>query len=311
VAGASVPRTPRQAFSDWSRRRATRDTAAAVLFLAPFMFFYFALKLWPIVYGFWVSLHRWETIGMGTTFVGAQNYERIAQDRLFWEAVIHTLLFTALATPALIGLGLGLALVLNRALPGRGVFRSVYYLPAVLSTAVIGLIFLAVLRADETGLLNKLLSLVGIGPIPFLLDANVAMPSIALAALWWTVGFNMLILLAGLQNIPPEITDAARVDGANGPRLFWHVTLPLLRRPLMLVTVLQIIACFQVFGLIDVMTKGGRGGATRSLVYYVFERAFMHGQLGYASAIAICLFAIVFVLSITQLRIFRRSEDAV
>jgi multiple sugar transport system permease protein len=311
VAGASVPGTPRRAFSDWSRRRATRDTVAAVLFLAPFMIFYFVLKLWPIVYGFWISLHRWETIGMGNTFVGAQNYERIAQDRLFWEAVIHTLLFTALATPALIGLGLGLAMALNRALPGHGVFRSVYYLPAVLSTAVIGLIFLAVLRADETGLLNKLLSLVGIGPIPFLLDANVAMPSIALAALWWTVGFNMLILLAGLQNIPPEITDAARVDGASGPRLFWHVTLPLLRRPLMLVTILQIIACFQVFGLIDVMTKGGPGGATRSLVYYVFERAFTQGQLGYASAVAFCLFAIVFVLSITQLRIFRRSEDAV
>jgi multiple sugar transport system permease protein len=311
MARATLPRTPLRRFSAWGRRRATRDTVAAVLFLAPFMFFYVALKLWPIVYGFWISLHRWETIGMGNAFVGAQNYERIAQDRLFWEAVIHTLLFTALATPALIALGLGLAMVLDRALPGHGVFRSVYYLPAVLSTAVIGLIFLAVLRADETGLLNKLLSLVGIGPIPFLLDANVAMPSIALAALWWTVGFNMLILLAGLQNIPPEITDAARVDGASGRRLFWHVTLPLLRRPLMLVTVLQIIACFQVFGLIDVMTKGGPGGATRSLVYYVFERAFTQGQLGYASAVAFCLFAIVFVLSVTQLRIFRRSEDAV
>ena len=101
------------------------------------------------------------------------------------------------------------------------------------------------------------------------------------------------------------------MDGASGWRLFRHITLPLLRRPLMLVTILQVIACFQVFGLIDVMTKGGPGGATRSLVYYIFERAFGQGQLGYASAIAFCLFAIVFVLSITQLRLFRRSEDAV
>lgn len=269
------------------------------------------LKLWPIVYGFWISLHQWETIGTSARFIGLQNYERIVQDRLFWQAVSQTVLFTAIATPALIMLGLGLALALNRALPGGGVFRTVYYLPAVLSTAVIGLIFLAVLRSDETGLLNKLLSLVGVGPVPFLLDATTAMPSIALAALWWTVGFNMLILLAGLQNIPEEVTDAARVDGASGWRLLVHITLPLIRRPLTLVTILQVIACFQVFGLIDVMTKGGPGGATRSLVYYIFERAFNHGQLGYASAIAFGLFAIIFVLSITQLHFFRRSEDAV
>jgi multiple sugar transport system permease protein len=293
------------------QRRVARDAATAALFLAPFLILYVLLKLWPIVYGFWISLHRWETIGTGARFIGLQNYERIVQDQLFWQAVSHTVLFTAIATPALIGLGLGLALALNRALPGGGVFRTVYYLPAVLSTAVIGLIFLAVLRSDETGLLNKLLSLVGIGPVPFLLDANTAMPSIALAALWWTVGFNMLILLAGLQNIPDEVTDAARVDGASGWRLLVHITLPLIRRPLTLVTILQVIACFQVFGLIDVMTKGGPGGATRSLVYYIFERAFNHGQLGYASAIAFGLFAIIFVLSITQLHLFRRSEDAV
>jgi multiple sugar transport system permease protein len=293
------------------QRRAARDATTAALFLAPFLILYVLLKLWPIVYGFWISLHQWETIGTGARFIGIQNYERIIQDRLFWQAVSQTVLFTAVATPALILLGLGLALALNRALPGGGVFRTVYYLPAVLSTAVIGLIFLAVLRSDETGLLNKLLSLVGLGPVPFLLDANTAMPSIALAALWWTVGFNMLILLAGLQNIPEEVTDAARVDGASGWRLLVHITLPLIRRPLTLVTILQVIACFQVFGLIDVMTKGGPGGATRSLVYYIFERAFNHGQLGYASAIAFGLFAIIFVLSITQLRFFRRSEDAV
>jgi multiple sugar transport system permease protein len=293
------------------QRRAARDAATAALFLAPFLVLYVLLKLWPIVYGFWISLHQWETIGTGARFIGLQNYERIVQDRLFWQAVSQTVLFTAIATPALILLGLGLALALNRALPGGGVFRTVYYLPAVLSTAVIGLIFLAVLRSDETGLLNKLLSLVGIGPVPFLLDATTAMPSIALAALWWTVGFNMLILLAGLQNIPEEVTDAARVDGASGWRLLVHITLPLIRRPLTLVTILQVIACFQVFGLIDVMTKGGPGGATRSLVYYIFERAFNHGQLGYASAIAFGLFAIIFALSITQLHFFRRSEDAV
>jgi multiple sugar transport system permease protein len=293
------------------QRRIVRDSVTAGVFLAPFLVFYVLLKMWPIAYGFWISLHRWETIGMGNTFIGAGNYERIGADRLFWEAVTNTALFTAIATPLLVGLGLGLALILDRAVFGRAAFRALYYLPAVLSTAVIGLIFLAVLRADQTGLLNKLLSIFGLGPVQFLLDSNTAMPSIALAALWWTVGFNMLILLAGLQNIPAEVNDSARVDGASGWQLLWHITLPLLRRPLVLVTILQVIACFQLFGLIDVMTKGGPGGATRSVVYYIFERAFAHGQLGYASAIAFCLFVILFVLSVTQLRLFRRGEDAV
>jgi multiple sugar transport system permease protein len=125
-----------------------------------------------------------------------------------------------------------------------------------------------------------------------------------------TVGFNMLILLAGLQNIPGEVIDAARVDGASGWRQFVWITLPLLRRPLMLVTILQFIACFQVFGLVDVMTRGGPGGATRSLVYYLFERAFTNGQLGYGAAIASILFLILFVVSISQLRFFRRQDDA-
>jgi multiple sugar transport system permease protein len=291
--------------------RVGADTRVAYLFLAPFLFFYVGLKLWPIAFGFWISLHHWETIGTNIRFVGIGNYQRIAQDRLFWEAVQHTLFFTALATPALIGLGLALALLLDRIVFGGGVFRTLFYLPNVLSTAVIGLLFLAVLAGDERGLVNHFLGYLGIGPIPFLLSAETAMPSIALAALWWTVGFNMLILLAGLQNIPDEVNDAARVDGADGLQLLWRITLPLLRRPLMLVTVLQVIACFQVFSLIDVMTRGGPGGATRSLVYYIFERAFGQGQLGYGAAIAFVLFAILFVLSITQLRLFRRSGDVV
>jgi multiple sugar transport system permease protein len=268
------------------------------------------LKLWPIVHGFWISLHNWSSIGGNPTFVGTQNYERILQDALFWRAFGNTVLFTALATPSLIVLGMALALVLNRSLPGGGIFRTLFYLPNMLSVSVISLIFVAVLTADSSGLINNVLANLGIAPIPFLLNQQTAMPSIALAAVWWTVGFNMLILLAGLQNIPSDVLDAARVDGADGWRQFVWITLPLLRRPLMLVTILQFIACFQVFGLVDVMTRGGPGGATRSLVYYLFERAFTNSQLGYGSAIASILFLMLFVVSILQLRFFRRQEDA-
>jgi multiple sugar transport system permease protein len=286
------------------------DARAAILFLLPFLVPYVVLKLWPIVHGFWISLHNWSSIGGNPTFVGTQNYERILQDALFWRAFGNTVLFTALATPSLIALGMALALVLNRSLPGGGIFRTLFYLPNMLSVSVISLIFVAVLTADSSGLINNVLANLGIAPIPFLLNQQTAMPSIALAAVWWTVGFNMLILLAGLQNIPSDVLDAARVDGADGWRQFVWITLPLLRRPLMLVTILQFIACFQVFGLVDVMTRGGPGGATRSLVYYLFERAFTNSQLGYGSAIASILFLILFVVSILQLRFFRRQEDA-
>jgi multiple sugar transport system permease protein len=317
-AGADAARVVEASAGTRARARRARrgvkvgsSARAAVLFLAPFLVFYGALKLWPIAYGFWISLHRWETIGTSVRFVGLENYERIAQDRLFHDALEHTLVFTGIAAPALIGLGLVLALVLDRIAFGRGIFRPLLYLPNVLSTAVIGLIFLAVLAGDERGLVNHVLSRFGIEPVPFLLNAGTAMPSIALAALWWTVGFNMLILLAGLQNIPDEVLDAARVDGASGWAMLARITLPLLRRPLMLVTILQVIACFQVFSLIDVMTRGGPGGATRSLVYYILERAFTHGQLGYGAAVGFVLFALLFLLSVTQLRLFRRSGDAV
>ena len=290
--------------------RLSSDARAAILFLLPFLVPYVVLKLWPIVHGFWISLHNWSSIGGNPRFVGTQNYERILQDALFWRAFGNTVLFTALATPSLIVLGMALALVLNRSLPGGGIFRTLFYLPNMLSVSVISLIFVAVLTADSSGLINNVLANLGIAPIPFLLNQQTAMPSIALAAVWWTVGFNMLILLAGLQNIPSDVLDAARVDGADGWRQFVWITLPLLRRPLMLVTILQFIACFQVFGLVDVMTRGGPGGATRSLVYYLFERAFTNSQLGYGAAIASILFLILFVVSISQLRFFRRQDDA-
>ena len=290
--------------------RLSSDPRAAILFLLPFLLPYMVLKLWPIVYGFWISLHNWSSIGGDPTFVGIQNYQRILYDRLFWQAFRNTVLFTAMATPALIALGMGLALVLNRSLPGGSIFRTLFYLPNMLSVSVISLIFVGVLMGDSSGLVNNFLGNFGIEPIAFLLNQYTALPSIASAAVWWTVGFNMLILLAGLQNIPSEINDAARVDGASGWRRFVWITLPLLRRPLMLVTILQFIACFQVFGLVDVMTRGGPGGATRSLVYYLFERAFTNSQLGYGSAIASILFLILFVVSILQLRFFRRQDDA-
>ena len=220
----------------------SHDTRAAILFLLPFLVPYVAFKLWPIVHGFWISLHNWSSIGGSPTFVGAQNYERILQDALFWRAFGNTVLFTGLATPTLIVLGMALALILNRKVPGGGLFRTLFYLPNMLSVSVISLIFVAVLTADSSGLVNNVLAAFGIEPISFLLNQQTAMPSIALAAVWWTVGFNMLILLAGLQNIPSDVIDAARVDGANTFQIFRRIMLPLAQPAIVTVGLLTFLA---------------------------------------------------------------------
>ena len=157
--------------------------------------------------------------------------------------------------------------------------------------------------------MNVVLDAAGGQPRSWLLDVALAMPTIAVTKIWWSAGFNMLIFLAGLQDIPQELYEAARVDGANRLVLFRHITLPGLRRPMLFVLVLQVIASVQVFPLIEVLTQGGPAGSTRPLVMYLFERTFEYWQMGYGSALAFILFAFLFVVSIVQIWFFNRKEE--
>ena len=207
----------------------------------------------------------------------------------------------------LVVVGLLFALMLNRKIRGMGFFRTMFYMPNILSVAVVGLIFARVFASDDLGLINAVLAPLGIEPIRWTLDKNLAMPVIALTTVWWTVGFNMLVFLAGLQGIDESLYDAAKVDGANNWHLFRHITIPSLRRPMTFVMVLQVIASFQLFGQVDVITEGGPSGATRTIVYYIYERSFDFWQLGYGSSMAFILFIILFVLSMLQLRLQERD----
>lgn len=303
-----IPKT--NVLSKLFEQRERRDTIVALLFIAPFFVLYTIFNLIPIVQGFWISLHNWEILGTNIRFVGTRNYERILQDRIFWNSLEHTLLFVVLAGPGLIIVGLIVALLLNQPYRGMGIFRTAFYTPNVLSVAVIGIVFQGVFASSSSGFTNAVLGVFGIEPIKFLTDPTIAMPIVAATTLWWTVGFNMLIFLAGLQDIPTALYDAAKVDGANPIQLFRHITLPGLRRPIIFVTVLQMIASFQVFGQIDVLTHGGPAGATRTIMYYMYQRAFESWQLGYGSTIAFILFAILFTVSIAQLKLFSDEEDA-
>jgi multiple sugar transport system permease protein len=223
--------------------------------------------------------------------------------------VWHTIWFTILTTVPLVILGLLLAVLANRELPGRWFFRTAFFAPYVLPSAVVALIWIWIFQ-PSFGLLNGWISdLGGSGDINWLGDKTIAMYAISLATVWWTLGFNFLLYLAGLQSIPPTIYDAAAVDGASGLRTFWHVTLPLLRRTHILVIALQIIASLKLFDQVYLMTNGGPDNATRSSLLYIFQEGFQEWRIGYASALSVIFFLIVVVASSLQLVAFRGGRE--
>ncbi len=297
-------------FTGFIAQRKWRDATIAYLFITPFLLLYLLFTFLPILQGFWISLHNWDVIGTNIQFIGLRNYERLLQDKLFWSSLEHTAFFAVLAGPGLIVVGLALAILLNQKIRGIGIFRTLFYMPNILSVTVVGLVFARVFAPGDRGLVNVLMGSVGLEPMSWLLDTSQAMPTVAITKVWWSVGFNMLIFLAGLQDIPKELYEAARVDGANRWVLFRHITLPGLRRPMLFVLVLQVIASVQVFPLIDVLTGGGPAGSTRPLVMYLFERSFDYWQLGYGSALAFILFIFLFVVSVVQIWFFNRGEEA-
>ena len=223
-------------------------------------------------------------------------------DNVFWLSLGNTIQFVLLSTPLIVGFGLLLAILLNGSGRSLGVFRTMFFAPYVFSVSVLTLIF-GFLLNPQRGILAAFLANFGIEPIPWLTDPNLAMPAIVMATLWWTVGFNMVLFLAGLQDINPSLYEAAELDGAGVWQKFLNITIPGLRRTLLLVAILQIIASFQIFGQVFIMTRGGPGGATRVLIQHIYESGFRDFDLGYASAMSLFLFVLMFVVSFFQFQI--------
>jgi multiple sugar transport system permease protein len=283
------------------------DNLKAYLFLAPFLIVYSLFMLYPIIKGFIISLHDW-TLGMDSTFVGFQNYITMFKDSYFWEALGNTILFVLISTPALIFVGLGIALLVNAGLKGTTFLRSVFFLPYVLSISVIASIWVFILQ-PYTGLLNTFLHEMGFAKEIFWLgDENLAWVSILLATIWWTVGFNMVLFLAGLQEIPDEYYEAAKMDGANSWKQFISITLPSLKGVMLLTVVLQTINSFKLFGQPYLMTNGGPGTETRALVQYIYEKGFIEQQMGVASSMSYVLFAITIVFAFIQFKFFQNKD---
>lgn len=225
-------------------------------------------------------------------------------DSQFWLSFGNTVLFVLLSTPLIVGGGLLLALALNRKGRMIGLLRTLFFAPYVLSVSVLTLIW-AFLLNPQLGLIGELFTTLGLDPVSWLTSTTWAMPAIVVTTLWWTVGFNVVLFLAGLQDIDASLYEAAQLDGASALQRFRHITVPGLERTTLLVVVLQIIASFQIFGQVFIMTRGGPNGATRVSVQHIYESGFRDLELGYASAMSVFLFVVMVAFSALQFRLVR------
>ncbi len=291
---------------DSIRKARKRDALSGYAFIAPYFAALFFMMVYPILNGLYISFHEWDILGV-PDFTGIENYHRLFTDSVFWSSLRNTLEFTALSVPLLIILGLLVALALNESFRGRSVFRGIFFFPYLLSISVATTIWIWLLQ-NRYGLLNYYLREFGIAAPDWLNSTTWAMPAIVITTLWWTMGFNLIIFLAGLQDIPEQLYEAARIDGANPWHCFRHITLPGLRRIFRFVIIMQVIASLKIFGQVYIMTEGGPFGSTRVLSMYLYEQAFTYFRMGYASAVGYVFLVIVMILTFVQWKIMGAEE---
>ncbi|BCM93817.1 L-arabinose transport system permease protein AraP [Abditibacteriota bacterium] len=299
-----------------------RSDALGFFFALPHLLLFATFVLGPVLYGFYISLHRWHVLAKAHPFVGGSNYGAALSDDIFWVALRNTIYFVILVVPAGNLVSLLLALGLYSVKRFRTFYTVAFYLPVVISIAVVAVLW-RWLYNTEIGLLNMyVLSIVdglrGIGlslppyqPIPWLSNPSFVMPSIALMSIWWGAGGNMVLYLAGLNNIPDDYYEAAVIDGANAWQRFLHITWPLLKPTTLFCLVFSVLGAFQIFGQTYVLFAPGSGPARSglTLALYMYQQGFNQYEIGYGAAIAYLLFAIVLVLTVIQFRLLADREN--
>jgi multiple sugar transport system permease protein len=290
-------------------RREREEGRPAIAFLAPFLVLYLLFIIGPALYGLLMSFFNASLVKPGlSSFAGLGNYAEALGSSDFWTSLWHTIWFTILTTPPLIVLGFVLALLADRVARGRWFFRLAFFAPYVLPSAVMALIW-KWLYTPELGLLENALSKIGITAPNWLGDPIWAMPSLALATVWWTLGFNFVLYLAGLQEIPRQLYEAAAIDGATPWQQIRKITIPLLGRTTTLVAVLQVIASLKVFDQMYIMTQGGPNFRTRSILMYVYDESFTNFRIGYGAAISMLFFLVVLAVSVVWFWLVRQREE--
>ncbi len=295
---ATAGPTPRRSTS--RLRRAERR--AGILFSLPAAILYALLLALPIVQTFYYSLTRWN--GINASFIGLANYERLFTDPTFWRVVLNNVILLA-AIPFAILIPLAIAFLLNEHVFGWRFFRSVYFLPTAISWVVIGIVAVRVFA--QRGMLNSVLATFGIPIQTDMLASELsAMGAVAITFIWSVFGTNTIVFITGMATLDRDVYEAARVDGASALAMFRHITIPLLMRFIQFAFILTLITGFTaLFSLIFVMTTGGPGFGTTTLEFFVYQTAFSQGDFGYAAAVGVVLFVIVFGISLIQLRLLR------
>jgi multiple sugar transport system permease protein len=295
------------------RRSARSDSPeasgrAAIGLLAPFVILYVLFIIGPAVYGLILSFFDTSLVRSGLSgFAGLANYREALTNSDFWSSLWHTIWFTILTTPPLIVLGFVFALLADRVARGRWFFRLAFFAPFVMPSAVVALIWIW-MYTPGLGLIEAGLKWIGVGAPNWLGDPTWAMPSLAITTIWWTIGFNFVLYLAGLQDIPHDLYEAASLDGASPWQQIRSITIPLLGRTTTLVAVLQVIASLKVFDQMYIMTSGGPNFATRSILEYVYDEGFTNFRVGYASALSMLFFIVVLAVSAIWFWLVRKQE---
>jgi len=293
--------------------REMRREWTAYLFNAPGLILFAVFTVYAVVTAFWLSFHQWDIIQNQKRSVGLQNYKEVLHDGAFWRAIGHSAYFTFGSMLPTMAIGLGLAILLNSKIRGLGLFRTAFYLPAITPLIIASLIWKWVYNADY-GLANYYLLKAHVitHSVNWLGSNSLAMPAVIVMQIWIGVGFSMIVYLAGLQAIPAELYEAAEVDGASPWQRFRRITFPLIAPTTFFLVIVQTIWGMQAFDQIFVMTNGGPpgpGGATTTVSYYLWLQAFKFFRMGYASALAYTLFALLFVVSFVQFRWYLKRVE--
>ena len=290
--------------------RRLQDNLIIFLFLLPATILFLLFVVYPIFQSVYYSLFNWKGFGPAVDFVGVENFRKILSDRVFMIALRNGFLIIALSLCMQLPLSLLLAVLVGRDLPGRVIFRTIFFMPFVLSEVVAALMWLFILNPDpERGFVNAVLVLIpGLKAQPWLGDTSLVMPAIFAALTWKYFGYHMLLFMTGLQNIPDEIEEAGRIDGANSFQNFFYITLPLLGSTIRTSVYLSVLGSIQQFILVWIMTKGGPVNASETMATYMYRFGFVRFQLGYGSAVAIYMFLLCLIFSLIYQRLTRQPD---
>jgi len=274
--------------------------------MLPYVIYFGLFTAFPIGFAIYLSFHRWNNLFAPPIPHGLANYQYMLTDGNFWNALRVTAIFAAIFFVVTVPLALGLAILLNRSIFGRSFFRVAFFMPYITPAVVVSIVFLWMFQT-QNGILNNILGLVGIPPVPWLIDAKLAMPSISLMVVWKQAGYFTVIFLAGLQAIPRQLYEAAATDGATPWTLFRRITFPLLAPSMLLVIVFATLTGFGIFAEPYILTQGGPDNATQTVTLYIYKWAFEYNTFGYASALGVVFALIVFAIVLIQKRVFERE----